>query len=140
MKFVFFLKSRLIFKRFYCFCMFVNRHFTNMGAYISKSKRCYNAKPSAYYFYMKTKISLDFHICIGVPLRSKQWLSCSKEQMKRPLLWKLKFILFYPFCYAFYDCGWLWVAVDGFGWLWVVVDNCGWLHTLVQPVEVRYIF
>ena len=23
-----------------------------------------NAKPSAYYFYVKTKISLEFHICI----------------------------------------------------------------------------
>ena len=66
--FVFFLKSRPIFKRFYCFCMFVNKHFTNTGAYISKSKRCQNGKPSAYYFHIKTKISLDFHICISVPL------------------------------------------------------------------------
>ena len=28
-KFVFFLKIRLLFKVFYCFCMFVNKHFPN---------------------------------------------------------------------------------------------------------------
>ena len=67
-EFVFFLKSRLIFKRFYCFSMFVNKHFTNTGSYISKCKQCQNEKPSAYYFNVKTKISLDFHICISVPL------------------------------------------------------------------------
>ena len=67
-KFVFFLKSGLIFERFCCFCMFVNKHFTNAGAYNSKSKRCLNAKHLAYYFYIKTKISLGFHICISVPL------------------------------------------------------------------------
>ena len=59
---IFLKKSRLIFKRFYCFCMFVNKHCTNTGSYISESKRCQNAKPSEYYFYTKTKISLDFHI------------------------------------------------------------------------------
>ena len=32
-------------------------------------KQCYNAKPSAYHFYVKTKILVDFHICIIVPLR-----------------------------------------------------------------------
>ena len=36
----------LIFKRFYCFCMYVSKHFTNTGAYISKSKRCYISVPS----------------------------------------------------------------------------------------------
>ena len=36
--------------------------------YVSKSKRCYNAKPSAYYFCVRTKISLNFRICISVPL------------------------------------------------------------------------
>ena len=37
--------------------------------YISKSKRCYNVKPSAYCLYVKTKMTVDFHICISVPLR-----------------------------------------------------------------------
>ena len=70
MKFVFFLKSRLIFKIFYCFCMFVYKYFINTGGwYVSKSKRYYNAKPSAYYFYMRMKTPLDFGICISVPLR-----------------------------------------------------------------------
>ena len=59
-KFVFFSKSRLIFKIFYCFCIFVNKHFINRGTYISKSKRCYNVKLSAY-FYVRTKITLSFH-------------------------------------------------------------------------------
>ena len=33
-------------KVYFCFFIFVNKHFVNKGAYISKSKRCYNAKPS----------------------------------------------------------------------------------------------
>ena len=48
--------------------MFVNKHFTNTSVDISKSKRFQNAKPSAYYFYVKPKMSLDFQIYIGVPL------------------------------------------------------------------------
>ena len=69
MKFLFFLKRMLIFKTFCRICMFVDKHFINTGAYISKSKRCCNAKPSAYYFYMKTKMLLNFYICISVPLK-----------------------------------------------------------------------
>ena len=38
------------------------------GAYTSKSKRCYYVKPSDYFFYVKTKITVEFHICISVPL------------------------------------------------------------------------
>ena len=34
----------------------------------SKSKCYFKAKPSAYYFYVKTKITADFQICISVPL------------------------------------------------------------------------
>ena len=49
--------------------MVVNKHFINTDGYISKSKRCYNAKPSAYYFYMRKKITLNFHIYISVPLK-----------------------------------------------------------------------
>ena len=36
---------------------------------ISQKLKCYNAKLSVYYFYVKTKILVDFHICISVPLR-----------------------------------------------------------------------
>ena len=56
------------------------------GAHNSKSKWCYNAKPSAYYFYVKTKVSVDFQICIGAPL------------MKKNSFWKLQvfdFIFFF---------------------------------------------
>ena len=54
---------------FNCFCMFVIKHFINTGTYISKSKQCYNAKPSAYYFYMRMKMPLSFRTCISVPLK-----------------------------------------------------------------------
>ena len=53
--------------------MFVNKNFRNTGTYYSKSKRCYNAKLLAYYFYMKTKILLDFHIWIIVSLKSNSF-------------------------------------------------------------------
>ena len=35
---------------------------------IYKKIKCYNAKSSAYYFYVKTKILVDFHISITVSL------------------------------------------------------------------------
>ena len=35
-------------------------------------------KPSAYYFYVKTKISVDFQICITVPL--KKYMQLEKLQ------------------------------------------------------------
>ena len=68
MKSVFFLKS-LLFYIFYCFCMFVNKHFIYLRCIISESKQCYNPKSLTYYLYVKTKISVDFHICISVPLK-----------------------------------------------------------------------
>ena len=40
------------------------------GAHCAKSKRCYNVKPSAYYFYVKAKIYVDFQIWISVLLRN----------------------------------------------------------------------
>ena len=43
--------------------MFVN----NSCAYISKSKRCFNAKFSTYFFHMNRKILADFQIFISVP-------------------------------------------------------------------------
>ena len=33
-----------------------------------KNKRSFNVKPSTYYFHMKTKILVDFQICISAPL------------------------------------------------------------------------
>ena len=61
-----------IFNIFYCFWMFANKLFTYLTcAYLKKLRRCFNVKSSTYYFHMKTKILLDFQICISVPLR---WL------------------------------------------------------------------
>ena len=58
-KFVNFLKRKLIFNTSYCFWMFVNKLFTY--ADISKSKRCFIAEFSTYYFHMKAKMLGDFH-------------------------------------------------------------------------------
>ena len=55
-------------------------------AYISESKRCFNVKPSAYYFHMKTNILADFQTCIIVPLTNEwmsewmnEWILCIKR-------------------------------------------------------------
>ena len=50
--------------------LYVCKQISNISrvAHNSKIKCCYNAKPSAYYFYLKTKISVDFQICISVHL------------------------------------------------------------------------
>ena len=56
----------------------------------SKSKCRYNAKPSAYYFYVKTNISVPFQICIststaGNVSKHGNSNSCSKaEQIALP--------------------------------------------------------
>ena len=67
-KFVLFLKSRLIFKIFYCFCMFVNKHFANLRVYSSRILKNKNTKFSGYYFCMDKNILRDFEICISLPL------------------------------------------------------------------------
>ena len=104
MKFVFFFKSRLIFKIFYCFCIFVNKHFINTGTYISKSKQFYNAKPPAFYFYMRTKIPLSFRICISVPsikIKISMTYVCKEYEVKiktvqeQWLQQKMNFLLVY---------------------------------------------
>ena len=73
MKFVNFLKSRLIFSIFYCFWMFVNKPFTYIMYACIKSKRCFNVKSSTYHFYTKKEILADFQICISVPLKISQY-------------------------------------------------------------------
>ena len=35
---------------------------------MSECKKCYNVIPSVHYFYGRTKMLLDFQICISVPL------------------------------------------------------------------------
>ena len=82
-KFVFFLKSRLLFNIFYCFCIFVNKHFIYLAAHNSTCKYCYNAKLSADYFYVKTKISIDFQICISVPLSKLLKSQIKIKQIKK---------------------------------------------------------
>ena len=42
--------------------MFLNKHFINVGVYISKTKQCYNV-------YMRVKILLNICICSSVPLK-----------------------------------------------------------------------
>ena len=64
-KFVFSLKSRLLFHIFYCLYMFENKHFIYLGCVYLKSKRRYNAKPLAFYFYVKAKILISVEIVIS---------------------------------------------------------------------------
>ena len=56
----FFKNNRLIFNIFYCFHMFMSKHFTQLGRTISKSKRYDNVIPWVHYFYVKAKILTDF--------------------------------------------------------------------------------
>ena len=72
MNFVNFLKSRLIFNIFYCFWVFVNSVNNISRTHISKSKRGFDVKFSAYYFNTKTKILVDFQICISAPLNVRK--------------------------------------------------------------------
>ena len=44
---------------------------------------CYSAKPLEYYFYVKTKISLDFQICVSVPSRKPKNRQGTKAFMKK---------------------------------------------------------
>ena len=70
MKFVSFLKIRVIFNVFYGFWMFANQTFHKSHVRISqKVKGDFNVKSSTYYFHMKTKILADFQTCISVPLK-----------------------------------------------------------------------
>ena len=54
-KFVSFLKSRLIFNLFCCCCMFVTSFSHVSGAHFSKSKRCFNVNSSTYFFILKQR-------------------------------------------------------------------------------------
>ena len=66
--------------------MFVNKHFIILGEDILKSKLSCNAKPSIYYFYVMTKILLDFHIRVSVPLKS------SHDQILNHLIYTCEYI------------------------------------------------
>ena len=72
--FVNFLKSRLIFNLFYCFWMYVNKLFTYFAYPNLRSKRCFYVKSSTYCFHKKTKILVDFQICIRVSLKKNDQL------------------------------------------------------------------
>ena len=66
--------------------MFVNKHFIILGEDILKSKLSCNAKPSIYYFYVMTKILLDFHIRVSVALKS------SHDQINNHLIYTCEYI------------------------------------------------
>ena len=73
----------------YCFCMFVNKYLFHISRVrITCTKCCYNAKPSACYFCLKRKISVDFQICISVPLSS--WNSTNKSKFNVHLIRQIK--------------------------------------------------
>ena len=66
--------------------MFVNKHFIILGEDILKNKLSCNAKPSIYYFYVMTKILLDFHIRVSVLLKS------SHDQIRNHLIYTCEYI------------------------------------------------
>ena len=68
MKFIFFLKIRLIFNLIYCFCMFVNKHFTSRMRVSQKAKGVIVRNLRHIILCIKTKILIDFDTCISVPL------------------------------------------------------------------------
>ena len=76
-KFVNFLRSRLIFNIFYC-SEYLKTNFSHISRMNnSKSKSFFNVKPSTNYFHTKTKILPDFQICISVPLSDVfLWRKC----------------------------------------------------------------
>ena len=66
---IFFLKSRLLFNAFYCFCMFVNKHFGYLKCpYFQNGKGILMRNLRYTIFCMRTNMLLDLHICINVPL------------------------------------------------------------------------
>ena len=80
LKFVNFFKGRLISN--VSECLLTN--FSHIWhAHLSKSKRCVYVKSSTY-FHVKTKMLVDFQICISVPLRAS-------TQLNMIILWKRTF-------------------------------------------------
>ena len=79
------LKSSLIF----CYSTVSECLKTNIShispTHISKSKRCFNVKPSSYYFHMKTKILTDFQICISVNFKFFKRSRIFESQLKSVL-------------------------------------------------------
>ena len=66
-------------------CSHVNISYIS-GAYISEIKQCYNAKHSAYHFYVKTRILADFDIFISVPV-TKIHLRLKQSSSTDIVLW-----------------------------------------------------
>ena len=58
-KFVSFLKNRLVLNAFYSFCMFVNEIF-RISAHISRSEKCDDVKSVLYYFLYEDRYSARF--------------------------------------------------------------------------------
>ena len=58
------------FDRFVLSCIWIYQNVYDISRmHNSKSKGYFNVKSWTYYFHMKTKILLDFQICISVPLK-----------------------------------------------------------------------
>ena len=69
MKFLNLLKIRLIF----------NILFLNICKQTFHISQRFNVKSSAYYFHMKTRLSADFPICIGIPLKEIRFPTAVNE-------------------------------------------------------------
>ena len=104
---------------------------------MSKSKRNFSMKSSAYYFHMKTKILASFQICISVPLSfqsSKHLKSCLVFFTERsPTLFKVKHLQYYIegvlFTVPFTRSNFSPISRTGNMWLWRKWDLCANIHT-----------
>ena len=74
MKFVFFLKSSLLFNVFYCFGMFVNKHSRYLKCACLKKWKASRCAICMVFFYMKANVLPDFHICISVSLKVRAFV------------------------------------------------------------------
>ena len=82
-KFLFFLKSRLLFNQLNCFCLFATNTLQIYSAHISKSERYYNAKSVCYYFLHKneciTRFSYLHEGTFNVTFSDNHWSNTEKS-------------------------------------------------------------
>ena len=64
----FFLKNRLLFNKFYCFSMFVNKHFISRECITQNVNTAIIQNLWHIIFMWRKKVAVDFQICISVPL------------------------------------------------------------------------
>ena len=122
--------------------MFVNKLFTYLRAHISKSKRCFNVKPSTYYFLMKTKI------LYRVLTSTKRWritlFSQSPLISQFSALWDIEILCFGKwklpsFMFSCHVCMWTCLHVKNCFPSLLYINRCAWsISVLVEDYQVKF--